>query len=314
LVVEASSAGIEQDRVAAIDFDVCVFTNLSPEHVQHHHGLRAYQGAKVKLFGALKPDGWAVINADDPAHQAFVSGTSANVLTYGMTGKADVRADQIHLDVGGSRFRVRTPDGHVGIGIVPLPGCHNISNALAAIGVGLAKGNALSLSLDRLARAEPIRGRAETYRRMDGIVAIVDFAHNAASLDATLGFLKSIYARVITVFGCPGDGEHEKRAAMGAVSAHWSDRVLITSDNPKRENPGAIAEEIRAGMGAPRVAVVIVLDREEAIASAVSQAVAGDAVLVAGKGHEAEQLVGNERVPYSDGHVLRKLGFVKVAG
>lgn len=311
LVLEASSAGIVQERVSSIDFDVCVFTNFSSEHLSHHRGLAAYRNAKLRLFEDLKPEAYAIVNADDSLHPAIAATTPARVVTYGIDSGADIRANGIRPEARGSRFTVAT-HGNESEGVfLPQRGCYSILNALAAIGVGMARGIPLSVLSERLARVESIPGRAEYSRREDGLVAVVDFAHNPSSLEAILSSLRSEFSRIIVVFGCPGDGEHEKRAGMGAVSGRWADAVVLTSDNPKYEDPGAIADEIRVGIGSSRVPVTIALDRRRAIQEALSQARTGDVVLLAGKGHESEQLIGGKRTSHSDAEVLRELGFAQ---
>jgi len=310
LVLEASSAGISQDRVSHVDFDACVFTNFSPEHLNHHGGVDAYRSAKLKLFENLNPEAWAVVNADDPMHSAIAEATSAQVLSYGIHAEADLRASDIHASAYGSQFTLVTREGETQTVSVPLPGRHNVANALAAIGVGMVKGVPLGPLSERLAAAVPIPGRIEFFRRTDGALVVIDFAHNASSLEVMLRLLRSEYARVVVVFGCPGDSELKKRTAMGAVSGRWADVVVLTSDNPKNEDPTVIADAILAGMASSAVPVTFVLDRARAIQLALSQASAGDVVLLAGKGHETEQLIGNKRVRYSDASVLRELGFV----
>ena len=311
LILEASSAGIAQDRVSNIDFDACVFTNFSPEHLSHHNGLAAYRSAKLKLFESLKPEARAILNADDPMHPDIVAATPARVLSFGIDAGADLRAEDIQLQARSSRFTVVVRGEEAETVVLPLSGRHNIFNALAAIGVGVVKGIPLSLMAERLAQVRPIPGRAEYFRRADGLVAVVDFAHNPSSLKAILTSLRSEYPRVVVLFGCPGDGEHEKRVAMGEVAGRWADAVVLTSDNPKNEDARAIANEIRTGIGSSLVPVTISLDRRSAIQLALSQAGAGDVVLLAGKGHETEQLDGDERVPFSDAEALRELGFTE---
>ena len=311
LILEASSAGIAQDRVSNIDFDACVFTNFSPEHLSHHNGLAAYRSAKLKLFESLKPEARAILNADDPMHPDIVAATPARVLSFGIDAGADLRAEDIQLQARSSRFTVVVRGEEAETVVLPLSGRHNIFNALAAIGVGVVKGIPLSLMAERLAQVRPIPGRAEYFRRADGLVAVVDFAHNPSSLKAILTSLRSEYPRVVVLFGCPGDGEHEKRVAMGEVASRWADAVVLTSDNPKDEDARAIANEIQIGIGSSLVPVTIGLDRRSAIQLALSQAGAGDVVLLAGKGHETEQLDGDERVPFSDAEVLRELGFTE---
>lgn len=313
LILEASSAGIEQERVSSIDFDVCVFTNLSLEHTRHHKGLAAYRRAKLKLFEALKPEAWAIVNTDDPMSETFAAATPAQVLRYGCAGEADVRASDIRMSPRSSQFGVHVR-GHQRMAVrLPMPGEHNVSNALAAISVGVLAGFSLPVIVDRLAQASPIPGRSEFLNRADGLVAVIDFAHSGASLESLLATLRPSYQRLIVVFGCPGDGESEKRASMGAACTHWADVVVLTSDNPKHEDASAIAEEIRAGMDVSQIPVSVVIDRIRAIDVAVDQAKPGDVVVVAGKGHETEQLIGDDRLPHSDAEVLRALGFTAAA-
>lgn len=313
LIIEASSAGIEQERVSAVDFDACVFTNLSLEHVRHHNGLAAYQRAKMRLFEDLKPEAWAIVNADDPMAAGIAAATAAQILRYGCAEKANVRASDIHLGRRHSQFavHVRGDEDEQRMEIrLPVPGKHNVFNALAAISVGILVGVSLPVIGHRLMQASPISGRSAFFNQEDGLEAVIDFAHNGASLEALLATLRSSYSRLIVVFGCPGDGEREKRASMGAACAHWADVVVLTSDNPKHEDAYAIAEEIRAGMGGAQIPVRIIIDRTEAIDAAIGQAVPGDLVVLAGKGHEIEQLIGDERLPYSDADVLRTRGFI----
>jgi len=310
LILEASSAGIAQDRVSNIDFDACVFTNFSPEHLGHHDGLTAYRNAKLKLFEGLKPEAWAILNADDRMYPDIATATSARVLTFGIGAGADLIAEDIQLHARSSRFDV-VVNGESASASLPLPGRHHIFNALAAIGVGVVEGIPLSLIAERLAQVRPIPGRAEYFRRADGLVAVIDFAHNPSSLKAILKSLRSEHSRVVVLFGCPGDGEHEKRVAMGEVAGRWADVVVLTSDNPKNEDDRSIANEIQTGIGSSLVPVTIVCDRRDAIQFALSQAKAGDVVLLAGKGHESEQLVGDERIPFSDAEALRELGFAE---
>jgi UDP-N-acetylmuramoyl-L-alanyl-D-glutamate--2,6-diaminopimelate ligase len=314
LILEASSAGIDQERVSAVDFDACVFTNLSLEHVRHHNGLAAYRNAKLRLFATLKPEAWAIVNANDSMIEVLAAATSAHVMRYGWDCWADIRASNIHLEPRSSQFTVTVGKDQEMDVHLSLPGSHNISNALAAISVGVAAGLPIQVICDRLTQARPIPGRCEFVSHADGRVAVIDFAHNGASLEALLSSLKPNVRRLIVVFGCPGDGEREKRLSMGAASVRWADEIILTSDNPKREEPRSILEEIREGMADSSICVNSVLDRAKAIGIAVGLAAPGDLVVVAGKGHETEQLVQGERLPYSDAETLRDLGFLPDTG
>ncbi len=309
LILEASSAGLAQDRLASVDFDVAVLTSFSAEHVQHHRGIDAYRRAKLRLFEELKPTGWAVLNIDDPFHEAVAAATRARILTYGWGPGAAFRAESIEGDESGSQITGVAPDGARFELRVPMPGRHNVSNALAALSVGWVRGLPLSTLTKRLARSKPVTGRAYTLWRADGVRAMIDFAHNPSSLEAVLSFLRTISSHIIVVFGCPGDGEHEKRSGMGEVAGRLADAIVLTSDNPKHEDPLEIAREIRSGIRTGHADVRICIDRQEAIRAAVDAAQPGSVVLVTGKGHEAVQLVGNERIPHNDADVLRDLGF-----
>jgi len=309
-IVEASSAGIAQHRVDDVDFDVAVFTNFSPEHLRYHCGLDAYRRAKLSLFESLKTDAWAVLNADDPLSETIARITPARVLTYGRFCDADLKASDVREDTAAVyRFAITEGKGESREAALRWIGPYNVSNALAAIAVGRVSGLPLHEAVDRLATLRSVPGRGQAFHRGDGVTVIVDFAHNAASLEALLRFLRERYERILAVYGCPGDGEHEKRRAMGAVSGRLCDRIILTSDNPKHESPRAIAEEIRSGAVGDRVPVSIVLGRRDAIEQAVKEATPRDVVLLAGKGHEAVQLVGDRRMPFSDAGVLETLGF-----
>ena len=315
LILEASSAGIEQERVSYVDFDACVFTNLSLEHVRHHNGWAAYRRAKLKLFEELKPEAWAVVNADDPMADAVVAATPAQVFQYGCSAEVDVRVSDIQLGSRSSQFVVHIRGANRRIDLrLPVPGRHNVFNALAAVSVGVVAGIPLPDIAGRLAQAGPLPGRSEFFCREDGLAAIVDFAHNGASLESLLATLRMSTSQLIVVFGCPGDGESEKRASMGKACAQWADFVVLTSDNPKYEDAGAIGEEIRAGMAGSPIPVSIVIDRRRAIGIAIKRAKPGDLIVLAGKGHESEQLIGDDRLPYSDADELRALGFIVDTG
>jgi UDP-N-acetylmuramoyl-L-alanyl-D-glutamate--2,6-diaminopimelate ligase len=311
LIVEASSAGIEQHRVSAIAFDACVFTNFTPEHRRHHGGLTRYREAKLKLFRDLHAEAWAVLNADDPLHEEILRRTPARGVTYGHAEAADLRVRAVRQERAQTRLWVRLPDGERLEVVLPVGEAYNVSNALAALGVAWVRGIPAETMIDRLARVRTVPGRAQLFRHPDGRTAVVDFAHNPASLEAILRSLRRSYKQVAVVFGCPGDGEREKRAEMGGVCSRLADRVVLTSDNPQHEAPETIAEEIRSGMGSPLPPVRIVIDRRTAIESALEEAVPGEVVLVAGKGHETVQCIGEERRPYSDPELLHALGFVE---
>jgi UDP-N-acetylmuramoyl-L-alanyl-D-glutamate--2,6-diaminopimelate ligase len=307
-IVEASSIGLEQHRLDAVDFDVAVFTNLSHDHRDLHADRAAYLGAKLCLFRTLKREAYAVVNVDDRASQEVLAATHAQVVTYAMGRSADVTAEDVHLGYRATGFALCHGGRRIST-CIRLPGAYNVFNALAAAGVGLCRGQALADIAERLRDVRGIVGRCQFLRRENGTTAVVDFAHNPDALEQTLRVLKQRFPRILVVFGCPGDSDRLKRPAMGAVSARFADLTVLTTDNPKTESPDAIIDEIGVGLGAGNEAVERVVDRAEAIRHAVAEARSGDVVLITGKGHETYQIVGDRFVPYSDEKVLEELGF-----
>lgn len=312
-VVEASSAGIAQHRIDAVDFDVAVFTNFSPEHLQHHQGLEAYRRAKLALFESLDATACAVVNADDPLSETIAHVTPARIVTYGRSADADLRVVRSSRTTPGQRLTITERAGGSWTAHLRWTSPYNVFNALAAAAVGRVHGMAADEIAARMAQLRPVPGRGQIFRSADGRAAIVDFAHNAASLEALLQSLQGRYERIIGVYGCPGDGEREKRRAMGEVGGRLCDRLLLTSDNPKHESASAIAAEIQAGITDEGVPVDVIVDRKRAIEVAVEEASPEDIVVLAGKGHERVQLVGDRRLPFSDVDVLVRLGFVQAA-
>ena len=317
LVIEASSIGLEQRRLDAIDVDVAVFTNLSRDHFDLHGDWERYLSAKRRLFADLKPAAWAVVNADDPAGAVMLAAAACRHLTFAIRpatadrapSPVDLTAGDVRLGDTRSSF-VLGWDGRAVDVRLPLVGVHNVENAFAAAGVGIAAGRPLEEIAEALAAATPVPGRHRVLRRRDGATAVVDFAHNPAALERTLTTLVGSDHRTIVVFGCPGDGDRGKRAPMGAIAGRLADRVVITSDNPKHERPEAIAEEIAVGLRRTGTAWDWVPDRADAIHRAVDHASAQDVILVTGKGHETYQIVGDAFLPHSDEAILQSLGFV----
>lgn len=308
LVVEASSIGLAQHRLDAVDFDVAVFTNLSRDHYDFHHGRANYLEAKAALFRGLTGSATAVVNRDDPAAGEILDAVSAHILTYSAERAADLTASDIRLEARTSSFKVswRGEDADVRL---PLPGRHNVANALAAVGIGLCAGASLVESAGRLRSVDPVPGRCQYFRRADGTMAVVDFAHTPDALARMLDLVRQAHSRIIVVFGCPGESDRGKRAQMGDVAGRLADLTVLTVDNPKHEDPRAIIDEIASGMARSGARVERVLDRDAAIRLAVAEAGVDDVVLVAGKGHEAYQIVGDRYVEYSDAAVLERLGF-----
>jgi UDP-N-acetylmuramoyl-L-alanyl-D-glutamate--2,6-diaminopimelate ligase len=309
-VMEVSSHALDQKRVAGIDFDVAVFTNLTRDHLDYHKTFDDYFRAKSQLFlnlGRGRKKAVGIINADDSWGEKLrnLDGVVADRVTYGLTAPADVRAEDVRLGPENSLFTARTPWGDAEV-VLPLMGRYNVSNALAALAACVATGSRLAEVADVLGHMQPVPGRLEKMRTRRGVDVFVDYAHTDDALERVLETLRELTAhRVIAVFGCGGKRDRSKRPAMGRVAARLADMSIITSDNPRTEDPMAIIEEIRAGFGGEGRHEVIE-DRARAIERALEMAEPGDLVLVAGKGHETFQEFGNRTVPFDDRQVVRK--------
>ena len=309
-VMEVSSHALDQKRTYGTDFDIGVFTNLTRDHLDYHGDMAAYFAAKMHLFqglGQLRKASTAVVNLDDPWGQqlANIPGMRARLLTYGLHEAADVRADDVELDARGTRFTVHTPWGGTDAHL-RLLGRFNVSNALAAIATAGTLGIQPARAAAVLAGMGPVPGRLEAVPNEKGIHAFVDYAHTDDALAHVLTSLRELKPRrLIVVFGCGGDRDRTKRPVMGSVANRLADYAIVTSDNPRREDPQAILDEVGAGMP-HRERVEFQLDREKAIARAVELAQPGDLLLVAGKGHEIYQEFAHTVVPFDDREVLKK--------
>ena len=293
-VLEVSSHALDQFRVSAIPFDVAVFTNLMHDHIQYHGTMERYLEAKKRLFDSLAPDAAAVYNLDDSAGPRIVADTRATTCSYGMQAQAAIR------------FRVLgEPDGFLRLRLdglerqFRLRGHFNAYNLTAAYAAARASGMEQGVAMDALADAPPPPGRLETFQCEDGTIAVVDFAHTPDALEAVLTSLQPPTGALWCVFGCGGDRDRAKRPLMGAVAERLADHVIVTTDNPRSENPACIAHEILSGLAEPDAATAIP-DRRAAIRHAARQCAAGDTVLIAGKGHESVQILDQRTVRFSD--------------
>ncbi len=309
-VMEVSSHGLDQKRVWGIDYDVGVFTNLTQDHLDYHKTLEQYFGAKSLLFrglGQMEKTATAVINIDDPwgMQLANTGGFSARLITFGTHPGAMVRAEEFEVTAGGSTFDFATPWGN-GRVYLKLLGRFNVSNALAALGACGALGVDPKVMAEALSEMSCVPGRLEPVRNDRGLSVFVDYAHTPDALANVLRTLREIAPkRLLVVFGCGGNRDRGKRPLMGAAAATLADYSVVTSDNPRGEDPSAIIAEITAGFGAAGNFEVEV-DREKAIAKALSLARPGDVVLVAGKGHERVQEFANTVVPFDDRDAVRR--------
>lgn len=312
-VMEVTSHALDQGRVDKIDFDVAVFTNLSQDHLDYHHNMEEYCKAKGKLFKSLgqknggeKKESIAVVNADSPWLNQIIEGCQTKIITYAIDNEADLKATNIEF----GSLETKATLIYRGEKVVcswPLIGRFNVYNALAAIGVGLAKNFPLQKIVETFATLQPIRGRLERVRNEIGYQIFVDFAHSEDALANVLQTLKELkQKRIITVFGCGGERDAAKRPKMAEASEKFSDLSIITSDNPRSESPETIIQAIIRGFKDSN-AYIVELDRREAIKKAIDLASLDDIILIAGKGHESYQVFAHQTIKFDDSQVAREL-------
>jgi UDP-N-acetylmuramoyl-L-alanyl-D-glutamate--2,6-diaminopimelate ligase len=305
VVMEASSTALMQHRTDACDIDVGIFTNLTPDHLEDHGTMQAYQSAKMRLFDGQCRH--AIANADDPVSQVVRRLMPQATTTFSCGGEADFSAADIAVDADGTSFVLHYA-GATHQCRIPIPGQYAVSNALAATAAAVNIGVPLQEAISALSNLPQIPGRFETFRAHTGATVIVDYAHSEDSLDNVLRTIRGFArGRVITVFGCGGDRDNTKRAPMGSVAGRLSDFVVITNDNARGEDPDAILDQIETGLIPTTTPFARIPDRHEAIAQALSRASQSDVVLVAGKGAETTQLIAREHRPFSDMSVVRQL-------
>lgn len=298
LVIEASSHALSQCRVEALSIAVAAFTNLTQDHLDFHGSMDAYAAAKLRLFTELSP-GVSVVNVDDAFGRTIAERARGRVISVGRD--ADVRPLDVAVDARGIRGSVRLPGGRVELE-TRLVGEHNLDNLLLALAIV----DALGLDAERAARgmthAPAVPGRLERCDvPADDVLVLVDYAHTPDALERALGAVRPLTAgSVICVFGCGGDRDREKRPKMGDAVGRGADRAIVTNDNPRSEDPRAIADAILPGLSPHGVPFQVELDRAAAIELAVAEAAPGDVVLIAGKGHEPYQIVGGERRRFDD--------------
>lgn len=318
VVMEVSSHALALDRVAGCEFDLAVFTNLTQDHLDFHADLEDYFEAKLRLFRDLTPEGRkpapkrAVVNLDDERGGRVCQASRVPVWTYAIRQAADIRAEDVRLALSGTRFTAATPAGRFEVAS-RLVGEHNVSNMLAAIGVGLHEGLAPAQIQAGLQALDNVPGRFEKVEAGQDFTVAVDYAHTEDALVRLLAAANRLKTgRIITVFGCGGDRDRGKRPKMGRAAATQSDLVVLTSDNPRSEDPLAILGEVEAGAkqalaeGKARGRYEVIPDRRQAIEAAIRLAQPGDMVLIAGKGHEDYQIVGSQRLHFDDREVARE--------
>lgn len=307
MVIEASSHALSQDRLAGIDFAAAAFTNLTGDHLDYHKTKENYLAAKTRLFTTLSPDATAVLNRQAPDAQSIAQATKARICWYAVDEPADLSAHVESMTVQGARFtleyrgrkeRVRTP----------LLGRYNVANHLAAAGLCLGAGLDLTAVAAGLSSLQGVPGRLEKVADNGEFAVLVDYAHTDDALHNVLTTLKPLCkGRLITLFGCGGDRDKTKRPRMAAVVEQLADVVFVTSDNPRTEKPEAIINDIMVGFRDPSSQrVTVEPDRRKAIELAIESARPDDIVVLAGKGHETYQIIGDKKFDFSDKDIARQ--------
>ena len=317
VAMEVASHALALHRVDGTRFRVAVFTNLTPDHLDFHGTLEAYLGAKRRLFEMVEPSGWSVVNADDPAAVEMARASRAPVLRFSPgadirsgTGHVDLWAEDMQLSLDGTTFRAVTPQGSHPVRL-HIGGAFNVANALAALATGMALHIPPEVGTAALETVRGVPGRFEPVREGQEFAVIVDYAHTPDGLENVLRTARQITRkRVIVVFGCGGDRDRTKRPVMGRLAVQLADLAIVTSDNPRGEEPRAIIEEILQGIRATakvrRGRFEVEPDRRAAIHRAITAAASGDIVVIAGKGHEPYQEIQGMRHPFDDRVVARE--------
>lgn len=326
IIMEVSSHGLDLDRVYGCQFDGAVFTNFTPEHLDYHQTLEQYFGSKKKLFTnylmqSSKKKRFAVTNGDDPKGQEVVEGINLPIFKYGLDPFCDITADQISISLEGLSCQIKTPRGNFPVQS-RLMGSFNLYNILAAVAVGIAMEVPFESIKKGIERLKGVPGRFEKVENEKGLHILVDYAHTHDALGKALNGLKEIlknspqsHGKVITVFGCGGDRDRTKRPLMGEVAGTYSDLIILTSDNPRTEDPLAILDEVEQGLKSlslvewsphemdgwrSKKGYLKIPDRREAIRMAVRMAHPEDTIFIAGKGHEDYQIIGKKKFPFDD--------------
>ena len=302
--IELSSHALDQRRCAGTLLDAAVITNITQDHFDYHGTWEHYRQSKMRILDYIKPAGLAIVNMDDPGSRSALDEAPRRLMTYGLSQPADVSGLILDSSLSGSHFRVVVGSQHA-VMKTRLPGQHNVGNCLAAI----AAATHLGINLDQIARGieslQSVPGRLDPVDCDQPFHVFVDYAHTDDALQRCLTFLKSLTTgRLIVVFGAGGNRDRSKRKLMGQA-AQLADLAVVTSDNPRTEDPQQIIRDILTGFGAGPQPLVEP-DRELAIAMALQRARRGDCVLIAGKGHETEQIIGDRKIPFDDREVARR--------
>jgi UDP-N-acetylmuramoyl-L-alanyl-D-glutamate--2,6-diaminopimelate ligase len=308
-VMEVSSHALHQHRVEGIEFDSAVFTNLTQDHLDYHGSMEEYFKAKRILFDTLSPNAWAVINVDDEWGKRLYGSVAGQKISYGVDSPAIVRAKNISLSLQDLRFIVEHGSEETEIQS-PLVGRFNVSNILAAFSAGISLGIPKSTMQQALQSVRGVRGRFERIVSPRGWIAVIDYAHTPDALEKAIKAARDLLGttkngRVVTVFGCGGNRDAKKRPMMGRIASELSDITVVTSDNPRHESADAIIDEIMVGVK-PGSRVHRESDRGKAIMTGLDIMRPGDVALIAGKGHEDYQVIGDKKVHFSDREIVEE--------
>ncbi|MBO8159317.1 UDP-N-acetylmuramoyl-L-alanyl-D-glutamate--2,6-diaminopimelate ligase [Thermosyntropha sp.] len=303
VVMEVSSHALDLFRVKEIDYNVAVFTNLTQDHLDYHKNMEDYKNAKLKLFSMIpnRKENFAIINNDDRYASDFIKAANVQVVTYAVENEADVKAYNLNITAEGTSFMVKYENIDFEINM-QLIGLFSVYNALAAIAFALKEGISPEIIKSALAKNSGVAGRFEQVKCGQDFTVIVDYAHTHDGLENILKTARELTKkRLITVFGCGGDRDRTKRPLMGEVAARYSDFCVVTSDNPRSEDPKAIIDDIIPGLlKVENSRYAVVVDRREAIRHAIYMAKPGDIVIIAGKGHETYQLIKDKVLEFDD--------------
>jgi UDP-N-acetylmuramoyl-L-alanyl-D-glutamate--2,6-diaminopimelate ligase len=315
VVMEVSSHALAMDRTSGCEYDTAVFTNLTQDHLDYHRTMEAYFQAKLRLFTGLHArlksgPKRAIVNADDPWTARIREACPVPAWTYSVRHPSDIKANNVRLSLEGTTFTVDTPLGRLPVES-RLVGEHNVYNMLAAIGIGISESVPMDAIQEGIASVGNVPGRFERVEAGQDFTVIVDYAHTEDALNRLLGAAEALKTgRIITVFGCGGDRDRGKRPKMGRAATERSDVVILTSDNPRTEDPLAILAEVEAGvravLKARQIPYETIPDRRIAIETAIRMAKRGDMVLIAGKGHEDYQIIGKTKHHFDDREVARE--------
>ncbi|NIP30844.1 MAG: UDP-N-acetylmuramoyl-L-alanyl-D-glutamate--2,6-diaminopimelate ligase [Candidatus Dadabacteria bacterium] len=304
--MEVSSHALDLKRVDSCNFDVAVFTNLTQDHLDYHQNIDEYYEAKKRLFTEVltkstKSDKYSVINIDDPFGLKLYNSLKDNVINYSIRNKkATIYAENIDFKNNGISADIKSGYGNIKINS-KLIGQHNLYNLMAAAGTALSLGSSIESINTALNNITHIPGRLEKISNNLGINVIVDYAHTPDALENVIKSLKAVYSgRIITVVGCGGDRDKKKRPLMGNIGHKYSDLLIVTSDNPRTENPDSIIDDIFEGIETDKNRTIRIVDREKAIEHAINSANRNDTILIAGKGHEDYQIIGKEKRDFDD--------------